>query len=149
MPPAGPREIPSRETILAVSKLGVLNENGRAVTFGSLFEKQKTIAIFIRTLRCTTVSPLSYVCSSQVIFGVQSVPLSTLLFDRSHRYLIDMPGELTSRRHFWVSLMRWQSQSYVMQLASIPGNELDDANVRLVVIGCGSWDVIPSYRGEG
>ena len=35
-----------------------------------------------------------------------------------------------------------------MQLASIPKKELDDANVRLVVIGCGSWDVIPSYRGE-
>jgi hypothetical protein len=73
MPLAGPREIPSRETILAVSKLDVLNENGRAVTFGSLFEKQKTIAIFIRTLRRTTVSPLTYMCSSQVIFGAQSV----------------------------------------------------------------------------
>lgn len=35
-----------------------------------------------------------------------------------------------------------------MQLASIPRKELDDTNVRLVVIGCGSWDVIPSYRGE-
>lgn len=35
-----------------------------------------------------------------------------------------------------------------MQLASIPGKELDDANVRLVVIGCGSWDLIPSYKGE-
>jgi len=35
-----------------------------------------------------------------------------------------------------------------MQLASIPRKELDDANVRLAVIGCGSWDVIPSYRGE-
>jgi len=33
-----------------------------------------------------------------------------------------------------------------MHLASIPRKELDDANVRLVVIGCGSWDVIPSYR---
>ena len=35
-----------------------------------------------------------------------------------------------------------------MQLASIPGRELDDANVRVVVIGCGSWDLIPSYKGE-
>jgi len=33
-----------------------------------------------------------------------------------------------------------------MQLASIPGKELDAANVRLVVIGCGSWDLIPSYK---
>ena len=51
-------------------------------------------------------------------------------------------------RMVWVSLMHWQPQSYVMQLASIPRKELDDANVRLAVIGCGSWDVIPSYRGE-
>ena len=45
-------------------------------------------------------------------------------------------------------LIIYQSQAYVMQLASIPGRELDDANVRLVVIGCGSWDLIPSYKGE-
>lgn len=61
---AKPREIPSRETILAVSKLDVLNENGRAVTFGSLFEEQKTVAIFIRACRLTAVSPLSYACPS-------------------------------------------------------------------------------------
>lgn len=52
---ARPREIPSQEAILAISKLDVLNEDGRAVTFGSLFEKQKTIAIFIRTSRLTAV----------------------------------------------------------------------------------------------
>lgn len=77
MPPARPREIPSGETILAVSKLDVLNEDGRAVTFGSLFEKQKTVAIFIRTCHLTVFLPLSYACSLQVIFGVQSVLSST------------------------------------------------------------------------
>ena len=74
---ARPREIPSQEAILAISKLDVLNEDGRAVTFGSLFEKQKTIAIFIRTSRLTAVQPLSYACSLQVIFGVQLVLFST------------------------------------------------------------------------
>ena len=49
MPPGGPRVIPSREAILSVSQLDVLDENGRAVTFGSLFEKQKIVAVFIRT----------------------------------------------------------------------------------------------------
>lgn len=78
MPLAGPRGIPSQETIIAVSDLDVLNENGRAVTFGSLFEKQKTIAIFIRK-RCPAAdSPLSYAYSPQVIFGVQFVISSTL-----------------------------------------------------------------------
>lgn len=77
MPAAGPREIPSGEVVLALSKLDILDENGRAVTFGSLFEEQKTVAIFIRERRLITVYPLSYACyPSQVIFGVRSVPFS-------------------------------------------------------------------------
>lgn len=92
MPLPTQRAIPSREKIEAVSEFDVLDENGRAVTFGSLFEKKKTVAIFIR--------------------------------------------------HFWCATC----QSYVMQLASIPNKKFEDANLRLVVIGCGSWDVIPSYR---
>ena len=63
MTPTGPREIPSRETILAVSELNVLNEDGRAFTFGSLFEEQKTVAIFIRMHRPTTDTCLSHVYS--------------------------------------------------------------------------------------
>jgi len=76
MPPAGPREIPSGEVVLALSKLDVLDENGRAVTFGSLFDEQKTVAIFIRKRRLIIVFPLSYAYSAQVIFGVQSVLFS-------------------------------------------------------------------------
>ena len=59
-----------------------------------------------------------------------------------------MSGKLTFRTYSWAFLMLWHPQSYVMQLASLPRKELDDAKVRLVVIGCGSWDVIPSYKGE-
>lgn len=77
MPLTRTREIPSGEMILALSNLDVLNENGRAVTFGSLFEKQKTVAIFIRKRRLTVVFPLSYAYLSKVIFGVQSVLSST------------------------------------------------------------------------
>ena len=77
MPLARPREIPSGEMVLALSKLDVLNENGRAVTFGSLFEKQKTVAIFIRKRHLAVIFPLSYACSLQVIFGVQLVLSST------------------------------------------------------------------------
>lgn len=78
MPLASPRKIPSQETILAVSELNVLNENGRAVTFGSLFERRKTIAVFIRASFPTTDPPFSYyVRSPQVIFGAQLVVSST------------------------------------------------------------------------
>lgn len=45
-----PRDIPTGETIAAVSKLEVRDEKGEAVTLGSLFENQKTVIIFIR--RC-------------------------------------------------------------------------------------------------
>ena len=47
-----PRDIPTSENIAAVSKLEVRDEKGRAVTFGSLFEDQKTVIIFIRTCSC-------------------------------------------------------------------------------------------------
>lgn len=62
MPLPGPREIPSQEKILAVSELDVLNENGRAVTFGSLFTKEKTLAVFIRTCRHLIVHFPSLTC---------------------------------------------------------------------------------------
>jgi hypothetical protein len=43
-----PRDIPTSENIATVSKLEVRDETGKAVTFGSLFENQKTMVIFIR-----------------------------------------------------------------------------------------------------
>lgn len=46
------RDIPTSESIAAVSKLEVLDETGQTVTFGSLFEDQKTVIIFIRTCFC-------------------------------------------------------------------------------------------------
>ena len=149
MPLARPREIPSQETILAVSKFDVLDENGRAVTFGSLFEKQKTLAVFIRTLhsRDDFASSLRMLPTGHFWCAVSAL-LHNSLFDRSHRHLIAMSGGFTSRARSWVFLMAGNAQLYVMQLASIPRKALDNANVRLVVIGCGSWDVIPSYRGE-
>ena len=47
-----PRDIPTSESIAVVSKLEVRDEKGQAVTFGSLFEEQKTVIIFIRACFC-------------------------------------------------------------------------------------------------
>ncbi|KAF9793154.1 AhpC/TSA antioxidant enzyme-domain-containing protein [Thelephora terrestris] len=47
-----PRDIPTSENIATVSKLEVRDEKGKAVTFGSLFENQKTMVIFIRHFFC-------------------------------------------------------------------------------------------------
>jgi hypothetical protein len=47
-----PRDAPTAETIAAVSKLEVWGEAGQAVTFGSLFENQKTVIIFVRACFC-------------------------------------------------------------------------------------------------
>ena len=54
------RDIPTSETIAAVSKLELRDEKGQAVTFGSLFEDKKTVIIFIRT--CSML-PASLLCS--------------------------------------------------------------------------------------
>lgn len=39
------------------------------------------------------------------------------------------------------------SQAYISHLASIPPDSLTNIGVRVVVIGCGEWDVIPFYKG--
>lgn len=38
-------------------------------------------------------------------------------------------------------------QQYVMQLAQVKPESLQQAGVRLVVIGCGEWQPIQNYRG--
>jgi hypothetical protein len=106
MPLACPREIPSQETIRAVSELDVLNENGRAVTFGSLFERQKTIAVFIRTCRPTTnslVSCLLYALPTGHFWCAVSGFFYIMLFDHSYWRLIDMPGNLGLEQYFGFS----------------------------------------------
>ncbi|KAI0807773.1 AhpC/TSA antioxidant enzyme-domain-containing protein [Fomes fomentarius] len=45
-------------------------------------------------------------------------------------------------RHFFCG----SCQQYVMQLASVRQEALDEANTRLVVIGCGEWKMINNYR---
>ncbi|EJF66162.1 hypothetical protein DICSQDRAFT_48829 [Dichomitus squalens LYAD-421 SS1] len=46
-------------------------------------------------------------------------------------------------RHFWCGIC----QRYVMQLASVRKEALEEANSRLVVIGCGDWKLIKNYCG--
>ena len=41
------------------------------------------------------------------------------------------------------------SQEYTALLASIPSENFTNIGVRVVVIGCGEWDVIPFYKGVG
>lgn len=74
----GPQQVPSGDTVQAVSKLDILTEDGRAVSFGSLFEDRKTLAVFIRMRHPSAGFPPSYVCSPQDIFGVQSALFSAL-----------------------------------------------------------------------
>ena len=71
MPLARARGIPSQETILAISNLDVLDEDGRAVTFGGLFEKQNLIAIFIRTPHPIAI-PVPFLCALHRSFLVCS-----------------------------------------------------------------------------
>lgn len=57
-----PRDIPTAENIAAISKLEVRDEKGKVVTFGSLFEDQKTVVIFIRTyLQSWTTFPAQWI----------------------------------------------------------------------------------------
>lgn len=85
MPVTRPREIPSGEVILALSKFDVLDENGRAVTFGSLFERKKTVAIFIRKHHYTVVfSPFLRTLFIGHFWCAVSAFLHALPFDLFH-----------------------------------------------------------------
>ncbi|KAI1794684.1 AhpC/TSA antioxidant enzyme-domain-containing protein [Ganoderma leucocontextum] len=46
-------------------------------------------------------------------------------------------------RHFWCG----SCQQYVIQLASVRKEALEQASARLVVIGCGDWKLIKEYCG--
>ncbi|KIM19349.1 hypothetical protein M408DRAFT_83628, partial [Serendipita vermifera MAFF 305830] len=84
-----PSDTFDQSTIEKAAKVLVWSENGESVTFGSLFEKQKTIVVFTRHFFCGT---------------------------------------------------------YVEELAKVPKKALDAAGTRIVVIGCGDWSVIKTYR---
>ncbi|PAV22926.1 hypothetical protein PNOK_0288300 [Pyrrhoderma noxium] len=45
-------------------------------------------------------------------------------------------------RHFFCGMC----QAYVSQLAQVPRNALEGVNVKLVVIGCGDWNLIDNYK---
>ncbi|KAG6810528.1 hypothetical protein H0H92_011446 [Tricholoma furcatifolium] len=51
-PPFQASSIPDAETLSSVSKLEILNSTGEKVAFGSLFESQRTIVVFIRHFFC-------------------------------------------------------------------------------------------------
>ncbi|KAG5635976.1 hypothetical protein H0H81_009522 [Sphagnurus paluster] len=111
--------IPDAETLASAAKLEILNVKGEKVTFGSIFETQKTIVVFIRA-----IFP-----SSSVIFSV-----SLGYHDRA---LL-----------LWTRLCTQNCQDYVEQLATVPSSALANANTQIAVVGCGDWQPIQSYAGQ-
>ncbi|KIO22597.1 hypothetical protein M407DRAFT_116751 [Tulasnella calospora MUT 4182] len=47
-------------------------------------------------------------------------------------------------RHFFCGMCA----SYVQALAKVPTDALDAAGTKIVLIGCGAWDMIPTYQGQ-
>ncbi|KDR86128.1 hypothetical protein GALMADRAFT_54116 [Galerina marginata CBS 339.88] len=85
------KAIPDERTIEDAAKIEVLDVNGQSVQFGSVFQDQKAIVVFIR--------------------------------------------------HFFCG----KCQLYVENLAAIPQAALDQAGVKIVVVGCGDYQPIASY----
>ncbi|KAG6916691.1 hypothetical protein DXG01_005758 [Tephrocybe rancida] len=88
--------VPGTDELTTAAQLEVLDVKGQNVTFGSIFQDQKTIVVFIQ--------------------------LS----------LLDALG------HFFCGL-------FVEQLGSIAQDSLDKAGTKIVVVGCGEWQVIEAY----
>lgn len=49
-------EFPSAEKLTEISKIEVWDEEGKKVEFGSVYENEKTVVVFIRTYRLSSSS---------------------------------------------------------------------------------------------
>jgi hypothetical protein len=113
--------------------------------FGCLFEHQKTVVIFIRAYLRRSLTPTAQCgfCRSFLLWrksftGSQSkVRLTNGTRRARYGSCPGCGGRLTV------------PQAYVSHLASVPPETLAEIGVRVVVIGCGEWDVIPFYKGVG
>ena len=141
-----PRDILTNDGIAAVSKLEVRDEKGQAVTFGSLFEGQKTVIIFIRMcFYCRRTFLLSVTSAGHFFCGVRTSTSSKLQSCLTHVDIRAVRYGLRPHRGSWLIV----SQAYISRLASIPPETFTNIGLRVIVIGCGEWDVIPFYKGAG
>lgn len=85
------KAIPDAKTLSDASSLEVLDSSGNRVPFGSLFESEKIVLVFIRHFFCGSC------------------------------------------------------QDYVTQLSTVRKEALEEARMKIVVIGCGDWQPIESY----
>ena len=87
--------VPTEDDLVAISKLPIVDETGQQVPFGSLFEHQRTIVIFIRHFHCG-------LCSQYLLSIAEALPPATL----------------------------------------------ERCGMKLVVVGCGSYEPIADYRKD-
>ncbi|KAG8876045.1 hypothetical protein FRB97_004511 [Tulasnella sp. 331] len=98
-------------TMDTVAPMVVIDSRGNRIQFGSIFEFQRTVVVFIHinpeAERAATLSLFTHLSG----FILRSI------------------------------------QSYVANLARVSPDALDAAGTKIVLIGCGAWDMIPSYQG--
>ncbi len=83
---ASAREIPDEQTLSRASDLNIYDSKGEGVKFGSLFEKDKTLVVFVRTsdsssrVQLSQLLPLSghFFCGVCMILGYCRWLLQTL-----------------------------------------------------------------------
>lgn len=142
---ASASDIPDEQTFSRASDLTIYDSKGEGVKFGSLFEKDKTLVVFVRTSNS----------NDRVQFKSQFFPVRSFylrcMYDISYctwllqtpRILV-LPGEESPPICAFIFNPR---QAYVSQLAEVPQSVLDTSNVKIVVIGCGQWEPISRYSG--
>jgi len=89
-----PHARPTEEIMQAANSIIVRDAKGNKIPFGSIYEYQKTIVIFVRSFLCVNC------------------------------------------------------RGYARQLSLIPPHALDASGTKIVLIGCGHWKMIRSYREQ-
>ena len=156
--PSTPTEIDA-QTLEKVSQLEVHDEKGDKVTFGSIFDSKKTVVVFIRgshdtttlciqsdclTSRSKVISSVGYVMPIRVAadlrpsFAASYIPPAEPFLDLQGTY-VGYVGLASALSPF---------EQYVSQIASTVRTEaLEEANVDVVLVGCGEWELIKEYKG--
>ncbi|KAG5726143.1 hypothetical protein E4T56_gene2502 [Termitomyces sp. T112] len=121
--------IPDADTLTNAAKLQILDSQGAKVTFGSLFENQKTIVVFI----------------SENLYGLPIINsfsiFRALLLWREPPFMLNL--NTPDLNILATSRIARYSRFSLNNIFS--ANTIGHSHVKLAVVGCGDWQPIQSY----
>lgn len=137
------------ESVVAkAAEIEIYNSTGEKIKFGSLFEEQKTIVVFIRKHRLLSDSfAFVFYKTGHFFCGVSCLIACSSLKNHIHTNQL-LFIRLVRSVELWADYSTLtEIKAYVSALAAVPKVALEHAETRIVVVGCGEADGINIYAG--